>query len=137
MGSRMIASCLATLAAAALLANPAPQERSMENCSAIDDPSPARSVPRVRAFIDPATGKLRAPTADELRQIAEARRSRAGAPPFFDVVVYPDGMKSVDLQDAFLVDFIAEKLPDGTTRFRCVPRSWRASASTPASSVEK
>ncbi len=97
-----------------------------EICPAIDRPAPAVGA-RVRAFVDPATGRLREPTADELRALAEKRLQsrRAAAPPVFEVVTHPDGMQSVALGDAFLFDVRMEAAPDGTTRLVCVPRAGR------------
>jgi hypothetical protein len=90
--------------------------------------SPAASAParpRVRAFVDPATGRLREPTADELRRLAEERLAvRPAAPPrVFVIVEHPDGMKSVDLGDAFLFDVRVETREDGTAGIVCVPPS--------------
>lgn len=121
-------------ATAALLSLPLPAaEPSTAVCPAIDTPSPTTALPRLRVFIDPATGKRRAPTAEELRRIAEERlRSRAEAARVFDVIVYPDGMKTVDLGDAFLFDLVLEKVPDGSSRYRCAPHVAR-----PAAAAEK
>jgi hypothetical protein len=90
-------------------------------CPAID--APARPAPRVRAFIDPATGRLREPTPDELRRLAEERRAAmtAAGPRVFVIVEHPDGMKSVDLGDAFLFDVKLETGPDGSSRVVCIP----------------
>lgn len=92
-------------------------------CPAIDAPAPP--LPRVRAFVDPATGQLREPTADELRRLAEERLAAraAAAPQVFVVVEHPDGMKSVDLGDAFLFDVKVEAGEDGASRIVCVPPS--------------
>ena len=105
-----------------------------EVCPAIDVPAPLRTAPRVRAFVDPATGKLREPTADELRALAEARlKARAAQPPpVFEVITYPDGMKVVDLGEAFLFDVRIETLPDGSTKTTCVPH-----ATPPAPAAQK
>ena len=113
-----LALALLGLSAAAGAAGP-------EDCPAIDFPAPVQATARVRAFIDPATGKQREPTPDELRALAEARlKSRAAqAPPVFEVVTYPDGMKMVDLGDAFLFDVRVEILPDGSTKTTCVPHA--------------
>ncbi len=101
-----------------------------DDCPAIDVPAPVRVTARVRAFIDPVTGKLREPTADELRELAEARlKSRAAeAPRVFEVVTHPDGMQTVDLGDAFLMDVRVEKRPDGSVRTTCVPHATPAAA---------
>ncbi len=101
-------------------ARPAPDPKP--ECPAIDVPAPAG---RVRVFVDPATGKLRPPTPDELRQIAEERlKARRTAPARrFEVITSPDGMQSVDLGDAFLFDVRLETRPDGSTRIECVPHA--------------
>lgn len=93
------------------------------DCPAVDPP--AAAAPRVRVFVDPATGKLREPTPDELRAIAEKRLAdRQAAPPrVFEIVTRPDGTRSVDLGDAFLFDLRVVRLPDGTATLTCVPRS--------------
>jgi len=92
-----------------------------ETCPAVDPPAVA--APRVRVFIDPTTGKLRAPTPEELRALAEERRkARARSPRIFDVVVYPDGTRYVNLQDAFAFDVVVEVQPDGSAPSRCVPQ---------------
>lgn len=117
-------AALALLPLAALANEPPPP------CPAIDVPAPVSSAPRVRAFVDPVTGKLREPTADELRELAEARwKSRAAqAPRVFEVVTHPDGMKTVDLGDAFLMDVRIERLPDGTMQTTCVPHATATAA---------
>ncbi len=124
-GAAFAAAAMGHLVAGAAELQPA-------QCPAIDNPAPpaAAASARIRAFIDPATGKLRAPTAEELRQIAEDRlRAKASAAPrVFDVVVYPDGTKWVDLQEAFLFDLVMEIRPDGSTGLRCVPRAVRPTA---------
>ena len=69
--------------------------------------------------------------AEELRQLAEERlNSRAATPRVFEIVTHPDGMKSVDLGDAFLFDIRVETLPDGSTRTVCVPHASRSAAGT-------
>jgi hypothetical protein len=57
--------------------------------------------------------------------LAEERlAARAAAPPrVFVVVEHPDGMKSVDLGDAFLFDVKIEAAEDGASRIVCVPPS--------------
>ena len=76
----------------------------------------------LRAFIDPQTGQLRAPTPEEAAQLAaEVHASRLQALSELEVVVHPDGMKSVDLQDAFLIDLVARRNPDGSLTTACLP----------------
>ena len=99
-------------------------------CPAIDPPTllrqgfggQARGQGGLRAFRDPATGELRKPTAEEA---AAAARAEAQASPerqlVFEVVVHPDGMKTVDLQGAFMAAAVATRNPDGSITVRCVP----------------
>jgi hypothetical protein len=100
------------------------QEKRAGDCPAIDVPAP---VSRLRVFVDPATGKLREPTAEELRELAEnrLRERRIAAPRVFEVITYSDGMKGVDLGEAFLFDLRLSTLPDGTTKLECVPSAAR------------
>jgi hypothetical protein len=125
---RRKAPALATLALLGLTS--AASAAGPEECPAIDVPAPVATAPRVRAFVDPVTGRLREPTADELRALAEARlKSRAAQPPpVFEVVTHPDGMKTVDLGEAFLFDVRIETLPDGSTKTTCVPHATPAAA---------
>jgi hypothetical protein len=114
----MLTLILALLAAA-------PPEAAAAVCPAIDPPAASAGAARMRVFVDPATGRVREPTDEELRAYAERRRAaRAAAPPpVFEVVTYPDGMVAVDLGDAFLFDVRLSRQPDGTRRLECVPRS--------------
>ncbi len=76
----------------------------------------------LRAFIDPQTGQLRAPTPEEAAQLAaEVQASRLQALSELEVVVHPDGMQSVDLKDAFLIDLVARRNPDGSLTTVCLP----------------
>jgi hypothetical protein len=76
----------------------------------------------LRAFIDPQTGQLRQPTPEEAAQLAaEIHASRLRALSELEVVVHPDGMKSVDLKDAFLIDVVARRNPDGSLSIGCLP----------------
>ena len=119
---RISLTILATCAGAAVLALPGPD--APPACPAIDPPSaPAGGV---RAFIDPATGKLRPPTAAQKRQIVRPARDRASRT--YEVVVRPDGSRLVELDDTFLMSVVATTGADGTVRYRCVS----GSAATPA-----
>jgi len=128
----MLTFVLALLAAAGPAA---PAEGAAASaCPAIDPPAAAAGAVHMRVFVDPATGRVREPTDDELRAYAERRRAaRAAAPPpVFEVVTYPDGMVAVDLGDAFLFDVRIARQPDGGRRLECVPHS-----ASPAPAPEK
>ena len=92
-------------------------------CPAIDPPAPVTSA-GLRASIDPETGALRPPTAEERAVFAERRReARAEALRNVRVVVHPDGMRTAEVGDAFLFDVVVVKKPDGTVGYKCVPKS--------------
>ena len=76
----------------------------------------------LRAFIDPQTGQLREPTPEEAAELAAAvHAARLQALSELEVVVHPDGMKSVDLKDAFMIDLVARRNPDGSLSIGCQP----------------
>lgn len=75
-----------------------------------------------RAFVDPRTGKLREPTPEEALELSRRSARKLRAPITFHVVEHPDGMKSVDLQDAFTMDVVARRNPDGSVSYECQPR---------------
>lgn len=91
-----------------------------EICPAIDEPAPS-AARGVRAFRDPATGQLRAPTADELRRLSQEGHVREKAARIPVIVTRADGTKIADLGGEFLMRVVAEKQPDGSTRLRCLP----------------
>lgn len=128
---------LGLIAAAALLA---PAGWAQEPaCPAVDPPAVAApgagasGRAAFHVFVDPATGRPRPPTADELRRLAEERlAARENAPPrVFTVITHSNGMKSVDLGDAFLFDLRVVRQPDGTAHLECLPHA-QAGATAPA-----
>lgn len=94
--------------------------------SAAEQPSTSkkRSAPPSggwRAFRDPHTGKLREPTAEEARALSRDMARKGAAPVAFEVLVHPDGTKSVDLQGAFAMSLVARRMPDGSISYECRP----------------
>ena len=76
----------------------------------------------LRAFIDPQTGQMREPTPEEAAELAAAvHAARLQALSELEVVVHPDGMRSVDLKDAFMIDLVARRNPDGSVSIGCQP----------------
>jgi len=76
----------------------------------------------LRVFIDPQTGQTREPTPEEAAELAAAvHAARLQALSELEVVVHPDGMKSVNLKDAFLIDLVARRNPDGSLSIGCQP----------------
>jgi hypothetical protein len=84
-------------------------------------PAPAAGVSAQRAFRDPTTGQLRAPTAEELQQILDeerALRAATGArepsgPTALAIRRWPSGMRSAVLGPDSLVSLKAQRGPDG------------------------
>jgi len=117
---------LAAAAALSLLLRPC---LPAEECPAVDLPihEPACSpvdLPAsvgLRVFIDRATGRMRAPTAEEARALYESGgRGLENLEPL-EVVVHPNGMRSVDLKGAFNYNVVRTRRPDGSFETRCVP----------------
>jgi hypothetical protein len=87
------------------------------------EPAPKKQSPPAaagwRAFRDPATGKLREPTPEEARELSRREARKSVAPATFEVVVHPDGTKSVDLKGAFAMSLVARRHPDGSITYEC------------------
>lgn len=111
-----LAAALSALSAASFAEEPA-------SCPPVDQPAPAPAA-GVRASIDPATGAVRTPTAEERAASAARKRAeRAAALRSVQIVTHANGMRTAELGDAFLFDVVVETRPDGTIGYRCVPRS--------------
>lgn len=120
----------AAAALAVLLALPLSADDPVA-CPPIDPPQAAGPRAGLRAFRDPVTGELRRPTREEAAALAGAEgEAEPERQPVFEVILHPDGMKSVDLQGAFLAAAVATRNPDGSITVRCVPAG--ASAAAPA-----
>jgi len=123
----VVLGSLAGLAVAQTAGEPA-------SCPAIDPAARTLSRPAagLRAFRDPVTGKLRQPTSEEAAALARAEAEAAPERDLvFEVVVHPDGMKSVDLHGAFDVAAVATRNPDGSVTIRCVPARAAAANTAP------
>ena len=80
----------------------------------------------MKAYIDPATGKLREPTAEDAAAAAAAAaksRQAQAARPEPVVVQHSSGMVSAELGEEYMEDVVVRKNADGTLAFQCVPRS--------------
>ena len=132
----LFALLIAAASARAVYAAPAGKPDPAEpTCPPVDVVAPAHATPGLRAFLDPQTGELRQPTAEEARALSRASREAfALAVDSLQAVVHPDGMISVDLGDLFQQDLVAVKGPDGSISMRCLPRagSFAQRRSTPA-----
>ena len=86
----------------------------------------------MKAYIDPATGKLREPTAEDAAAAAAAAaksRQAQAARPEPVVVQHSSGMVSAELGEEYMEDVVVRKNADGTLAFQCVPRSQAQKAS--------
>jgi hypothetical protein len=107
------------------------------NMAAHQASAPARKqAPAVqagmRAYIDPQTKQLRAPTPEDIAQEAAARKSALarnlksaaasadGVMPTSATLRRPDGSVSVQLGDEFMSYEVARKAPDGAVTHECV-----------------
>jgi len=131
---------LATLAAAllgfglavAVQAGDCPHSKTNGSASASNAatgaPGPAQAsgsagtaVPGLRAFRDPETGQLRAPTAEEAAALTRLLASALAIPGTSPVVQHANGMLSVQLGEEYMNDVVVRRNPDGTLAWVCVP----------------
>ena len=93
----------------------------LQECPADDN----EGMNAVKAFIDPATGELRAPTAEEAAELARAiaphvaRRAEAAREP----MVSADGTLIYEIGEDGMVDVVVRTGSDGKPVFLCTPRS--------------
>jgi len=91
-----------------------------------ETPAEAAGQAGMKAYIDPATGKLREPTAEDAAAAAAAAaksRQAQAARPEPVVVQHSSGMVSAELGEEYMEDVVVRKNADGTLAFQCVPRS--------------
>ena len=92
-----------------------------EACPANDTPAPSG----LRAFVDPKTGELRAPTREEEAALtrAMARENLVRMQSAKEPEVGPDGSLSYELGEDGMVDLVARMGSDGKPVFSCASRS--------------
>lgn len=85
---------------------------------------PAKPAPqRATVVKDAATGRLRAPTAEEAAELAatqppsSARSARRAAPA---EVQHPNGAVSMEVDDSLMMYSVARRNPDGSVAVQCV-----------------
>ena len=104
-----------------------------QECPAVDPPPVklARDCPAVdrvggaglRVFLDLRTGRVRAPTPEEARALVESGGRGVEFLEPLEIVVHPDGTRSVDLKGAFSSRVVARRSPDGSVRTLCLPQA--------------
>lgn len=110
-----------------------PSSPDATECPAIDGAEGTLPVGEgLRAFIDPKTGQLRQPTAEERAAIsASSRLARNKSIEGLEVEYRRDGSKFVDLQGRFMHSLRVTQNADGTMSYICTDRE-HASHSHPA-----
>jgi hypothetical protein len=124
-------------AVAAALARVRVIEVPMALCPAIDEPAPTGGL---LAAVDPATGELRAPTAEEMRSLRPARSPlERRATKSSASVVLPGGGEGMALGEEFFNDVAVRIAPDGTIVYECARsgEATKAPAASPKTSEEK
>src|SRR5262245_29689253 len=97
-----------------------PPRSESASCSAID-PVAKPAAGGLRIFLDRRTGRVRPPTLAEARALVDAGGRGVEYLEPLEVVVSPDGMRTVDLKGAFEYRIEMRRATDGTLRARCVP----------------
>ena len=120
--STLPALVLGALAAAAFVraadTTPDTGEASTRICPADDR---VAGIAGLRAFIDPQTGQLRPPTAEEALALSAAARVEAAREiDGLEAVLHADGMMSLDLKGQFLQNVVVRRAPDGSLSIGCV-----------------
>ena len=69
---------------------------------------------------DPATGQLRAPTADELRELHNKRAQTRIAPATPQSTVRPDGTRKLELGERGMVYSVITRAPNGQLKRDCI-----------------
>ncbi len=131
---QIVLSLTMAIAAAAVVARPSaaqePADRSaLQECPAQDAVVLPALQSGMRAAVDPGTGELRPPTADEARRLTDARAAAfASALEQLEMVQHEDGTVSVDLKGLFLQDAVVRKNLDGSLSLKCVPHDTKPAA---------
>jgi hypothetical protein len=104
-------------------------------CPAIDEPVLTNGI---WAAIDPATGQLRQPTAEEMRALRSSDRSRfeRRAGTSSEPIVLPSGAVAIELGEEHMNDAIALIGADGAIVFDCGTAAGRAS-NAPVATTKK
>ncbi|MEO6192256.1 MAG: hypothetical protein ABIS20_04555 [Thermoanaerobaculia bacterium] len=116
--SQGIRTAAAGLAVAAILGLTAPAFAA--------GPKPAGTG--LTAAVEPATGKLRQPTAAENRALAEGVRAMLKSSAPLPLKQFADGTMSIELGASFLNISVAQVQPGGTLRQVCIDNAQSADA---------
>lgn len=107
---------MAGIALAALVAAAsARQTRTSQPSQAAAAP---HAVPMQRAFIDPQTGALREPTAEEVKEMAQEMAAASAMPAEPEPITSAEGFPGLKLSDDFSTYTVASKNADGTVSIR-------------------
>lgn len=130
----MISNLLTAAARLSVLLVVAASTAGAADCPAVD-PTPARpasgtsycppidrpGTAGLRLFVDRRSGRLRAPTAEEARALIESGGRGAEYLEPIEIVVHPNGMRTVDLKGAFSYELVTRRNADGSFSTTCRP----------------
>lgn len=102
--------------------------RPAEPCPADD----TAAQPGMRAFVDPATGQLREPTAEEAAELSRVSERRALTSRVALETVLPNGAVAIEVGEEFMNEVTVRKNADGSLRFQCAPKNDGKTQAAPA-----
>jgi len=113
---------ISTAAIAASDANPQARSNDANDVSAKPaETSGAATGEGMRAYVDPTTGALRAPTSEDVQAESTSRQAAAKAPPVLQVTRMKNGVLMVrDVDNSFAESMVVSKSADGKLNYECV-----------------
>lgn len=131
---------LVLLAALSLAVPCVASEKPIANQKPAQQVKPAASG--LIAFRDPITGEQRQPTEEELRRIGDASRGAAPEPDVTELIVHPDGSKTLRVKSGFWMSVVVRRNADGTVEQKCfddqeAAREFRAGGQPARTTAEK
>lgn len=138
----ILLAAAAVVATAAYATDPRPETESPARPDAPEcpvaevAPEPLPIGEGLRAFVDPKTGQLRQPTAEELASISAASRvARNKSIEGLEVEYRKDGSKFVDLQGRFMHSLRVTRNANGSMNYTCTDREPHSHPHTPSSTA--
>lgn len=134
---------LALPASAGQAAGGASQDSAPSLIAVVGEECPANDeapLAGIKAFIDPRTGQLRAPTREEEQELARSGPGmRLKGAPVFKAVQSANGMISLVLGEEFMNDVVVRQAADGSLAYVCTPAPLAGKALTerPAAELEE
>ncbi len=105
---------------ATIAAVSAPAARPAKQTKKLPSPYAAPGSAGMIVGFDPETGQLGMPTTEQLKEIQMAEDPMNWSDEGLEVVIHPDGSKSIDVQGRFMESSVVRMGPDGKLHFDCV-----------------